>query len=87
MVTLHARLHSELATTELKAVLAEDPRLTSLVENALRRARELVEQSLKSKFVVYSLANLPAISGSEQMVFMCFVVRLLFPFILTKRIP
>ncbi len=44
MTTLHARLHSKLATTELKAVLAEDPRLTSLVENTLRRARELVEQ-------------------------------------------
>lgn len=44
MATLHERLHSELATTELKAVLAEDPRLTSLVENTLRWARELVEQ-------------------------------------------
>ena len=44
MATLHARLHSELATTELKTVLAEDPRLKSLVENTLRRARELVEQ-------------------------------------------
>ena len=44
MATLHARLHSELATTELKAILAEDPRLRSLVENTLRRARELVEQ-------------------------------------------
>ena len=44
MATLHARLHSELATTELKAVLAEDRRLASLVENVLRRARELVEQ-------------------------------------------
>ena len=44
MATLHARLHSELATTELKAVLTEDPRLKSLVENTLRRARELVEQ-------------------------------------------
>ena len=44
MAILHERLHSELATTELKAVLAEDPRLTSLVENTLRRARELVEQ-------------------------------------------
>ena len=44
MATLHARLHSELATTEMKAILAEDPRLTSLVENTLRRARELVEQ-------------------------------------------
>ena len=29
---------------EVKAVLAEDPRLASLVENTLRRARELVEQ-------------------------------------------
>ena len=44
MATLHARLHSELATTELKAILAEDTRLRSLVENTLRRARELVEQ-------------------------------------------
>ena len=42
--TLLSRLHSRLATTELKAVLAEDPRLISLVENSLRRARELVEQ-------------------------------------------
>ena len=42
--TLLARLHSRLATTELKAVLAEDPRWASLVENSLRRARELVEQ-------------------------------------------
>lgn len=44
MAILHARLHSELATTELKTMLAEDPRLKSLVENTLRRARELVEQ-------------------------------------------
>ena len=44
MAILHERLHLELATTELKAILAEDPRLTSLVENTLRRARELVEQ-------------------------------------------
>lgn len=47
--SLHARLHAELAKTELKAVLAEealagDLKLTSLVENTLRRARELVEQ-------------------------------------------
>lgn len=42
--SLHARLYSELAKTELQAVLAEDPRLASLVENTLRRARELVEQ-------------------------------------------
>ena len=42
--TLLARLHSQLATPELKAVLAEDPRLASLVEKTLRRARELVEQ-------------------------------------------
>ena len=44
MATLIKRLHSRLATTELKAVLAEDPRLVSLVESSLRRARELVEQ-------------------------------------------
>lgn len=42
--SLLLRLHACLATTELKAVLAEDPRLVSLVENSLRRARELVEQ-------------------------------------------
>ena len=42
--SLLLRLHARLATTELKAVLAEDPRLVSLVENSLRRARELVEQ-------------------------------------------
>lgn len=42
--SLHARLYSKLAKTELQAVLAEDPRLASLVENTLRRARELVEQ-------------------------------------------
>ena len=42
--TLIVRLHSQLATTELKAILAEDPRLASLVENSLRRVRELVEQ-------------------------------------------
>ena len=41
---LLARLHSRLATTELKAILAEDPRLVCLVENSLRHARELVEQ-------------------------------------------
>lgn len=41
---LLARLHSQLATTELKAILAEDPKLVSLVKNSLRRARELVEQ-------------------------------------------
>ena len=42
--TLLARLHSQLATPELKAVLAEDPRLASLVEKTLLRARELVDQ-------------------------------------------
>ena len=42
--SLHARLHSQLAKIELKALLAEDPRLASLVKNTLRRARELVEQ-------------------------------------------
>ena len=42
--TLLSRLHSRLDTTELKAILAEDPKLASLVENSLRRARELVEQ-------------------------------------------
>ena len=42
--SLLSRLHARLATTELKAVLAEDPGLVILVENSLRRARELVEQ-------------------------------------------
>lgn len=42
--TLLSRLHSRLDTTEMKAVLAEFPRLASLVENSLRRAQELVEQ-------------------------------------------
>ena len=42
--SLLSRLHSRLATIELKAVLAEDPGLVNLVENSLRRARELVEQ-------------------------------------------
>lgn len=42
--TLIKRLHSRLATTELKAVLAEDPRLVNLVNHSLHRARELVEQ-------------------------------------------
>lgn len=42
--TLLVRLHSRLATTELKVILAEDPRLVSLVVNSLHRARELVEQ-------------------------------------------
>ena len=42
--TLIKRLHSRLAKTELKAVLAEEPRLVILVENSLHRARKLVEQ-------------------------------------------
>lgn len=44
MATLIKRLHSRLATPELKAVLAEDPWLVNLVDHSLRRARELVEQ-------------------------------------------
>ena len=40
---LLARLDSLLVGTEMRAVLAEDPGLASLVENALRRARALLE--------------------------------------------
>ena len=58
--TLLARLYSRLATTELKAVLAEDPRLASLVENTLRRARELVEQRRTLEAQVW-LAGITAI--------------------------
>ncbi len=40
---LLARLDSRLVETEMRAVLAEDPGLASLVENALCRARALLE--------------------------------------------
>lgn len=44
MATLIKRLQARLATPELKAVLADDRWLVKLVEDSLRRARELVEQ-------------------------------------------
>ena len=40
---LLARLDLRLDATEVRAVMAEDPMLASLVENSLRRARELFE--------------------------------------------
>ena len=57
---LLARLHERLASTEVRAALAEDPKLTSLVGNCLDRARELVEQRCTLEAQVW-LAGITAI--------------------------
>ena len=54
------RLHERCADTEVRAALAEDPRLTSLVENCLLRARELMEQRCTLEAQVW-LAGVTAI--------------------------
>ena len=55
-----ARLHERCASTDVRAAFAEDPRLASLVENCLGRARELVEQRCTLEAQVW-LAGVTAI--------------------------
>lgn len=55
-----ARLHERCASTDVRAAFAEDPRLASLVESCLGRARELVEQRCTLEAQVW-LAGVTAI--------------------------